>query len=76
MCTGNDGSGTHSKNPTHLYDTNLSNGEYRVVFEHLTQDERIRKEFIKPYELDYKRKIFKNIDFIMQYYIRRIKNDK
>lgn len=71
MCTGNDGSGTHSRKETHVYDTILSNGEYKAIFEHLEQDERIRQEFIKPYKKNFKRKLLKNIDYVLQYYTRR-----
>lgn len=68
FCSGNDGSGTHSSEATHLFDAMLSDGTSPVRFEKLEQDERIRKEFVKPYRNSFKRRLIGNLDYIISYY--------
>ena len=72
VCSGNDGSGTHSKAENHIFDTISSDGTNKIVLEHLTQDERIRNEFIKPYKNNWKRKMLGNIDFVFSYFIQQL----
>ena len=69
ICTGNDGSGTHSKEETHLFDAQLSEGQDVITLENVEIDERIRKEFAKPYKHKWTRVLFGNIDFILRYYL-------
>lgn len=71
-CSGNDGSGTHSTKENHSFDTVMSDGNQRVVFEHLQQNEDIRKEYVKPYRRSVKRKLIGNLDYIIRYYIRKL----
>ena len=68
VCSGNDGSGTHSKKTVHAFDTEMSDGTHKVTFEHLQQDERIRQEFVKPYKQGWRRKLIRNMDYSLQYY--------
>ncbi len=70
LCTGNDGSGTHSTKEIHAFDTVMSDGTDKVVFEQLQQDERIRRQFVKPYKQSLKRRLIGNLDYIIQYHIR------
>lgn len=72
-CSGNDGSGTHSTKENHSFDTVMSDGRDKVIFEHLEQDERIRREFIKPYRRSWKRRLIRNMDYILQYYMGILK---
>ena len=76
-CTGNDGSGTHSSKETHLFDAILSDGDKKVRFEQLEQDERIRKKYITVYKLSIKRRIIGNLDYKLKYYkTQKDKNKK
>lgn len=71
VCNGNDGSGTHSTKENHQFDTDLSDGEKKAVFERIEPDERILREFVKPYMNNWRRRIFGNIDFIFLYYLKK-----
>lgn len=76
VCSGNDGSGTHSKKETHTYDTVLSDGSQKVNFEHIEMDERIRKEFVRPYQPSIIRRIIGNWDKRIDYYmLKGIRNE-
>ena len=72
FCSGNDGSGTHSKKEIHDFDAKLSDGTKRVQFEHVEPDRRIREEFVKPYKQPMYRMFIRNFDKILQYYSRKL----
>ncbi len=71
ICSGNDGSGTHSTEAIHTFDTKMSNGKPKVRFECLEQNEEIRQEFVKPYARSRGRKLIRNLDYIFMYCFRR-----
>ena len=70
-CTGNDGSGTHSRKEVHTFDTQISDGVSPIAFERFFQDDRIKTEFVKAYKQNWKRKILGNIDYKLLYYRRK-----
>ena len=74
VCSGNDGSGTHSTKAIDTFNTFLSDGSKLARFENLIQDERIREEFVKPYKRKIKRKLLGNADFIFMYFKNKRKN--
>lgn len=71
-CTGNDGSGTHGQKSTNLFTAELSDGKKFAKFETVEQLEEIRKEYIKPYRLSWKRKLTGNLEYIFRYFWRKI----
>ena len=74
VCSGNDGSGTHSTKAIDTFNAFLSDGSKLARFENLIQDERIREEFVKPYKRKIKRKLLGNADFIFMYFKNKRKN--
>ncbi len=73
VCTGNDGSGTHSKKENRSFDAKLSDGSNPVKLEPLQVNESIRKEFIRPYKFKWHRKLIGNMDYIFRYYTQKRK---
>ena len=71
ICNGNDGSGTHSSEAIHEFDTVLYEGDKPVEFADVEIREDIRKEFIKPFRRTLKRKLIHNWDFILSYYKKK-----
>ena len=67
-CTGNDGSGTHSRKIVKGFEANLSDGSRKAIFKDVELREDIRREFCKPYRNSWKRRIIRNLDFIICYF--------
>ena len=67
ICNGNDGSGTHSKKANYDFDTVLYAGDKPAEFANVEVNEAIRKEFIRPFKKNWKRRIVHNWDFIYKY---------
>ena len=70
-CRGNDGSGTHSSKPNLKYGTEMSDGSKKAVFEHLEMDEEVRKVFAGAFRRSPRRKVFRNLDFVLYYFTHR-----
>lgn len=71
ICNGNDGSGTHSREVHHEFDTVLYEGGEPAKFTNVELQKEIRQEFIAPFKKSWKRQLIHNWDFLLSYYRKK-----